>query len=102
MSAAPPRPAERLAQARALVDAGDLDGASTVCAEVIEAHPDHAAAHHLLGFVELGRERPAEAVRAFEAALRHAVIAQVNLVRVESLFFRRSSSYSWHFSFLIW
>ncbi len=59
----------RLERALTLQQAGRLDEAADLCAEVLAAEPRHIAALHLLGILEDERGRYAEAERWLAAAL---------------------------------
>jgi tetratricopeptide (TPR) repeat protein len=57
------------ARARALQAAGDLDGAERLCREILARSPRDAATLHLLGFLELQRDRPGPAAALMRQAL---------------------------------
>ncbi|HVY57722.1 MAG TPA: tetratricopeptide repeat-containing glycosyltransferase family protein [Xanthobacteraceae bacterium] len=59
-----------LAQALALLHAGELDAAECLGAEALRANPGDADALHLVGIVRLRQGRPVEALDPVAAALR--------------------------------
>lgn len=52
----------RLEQVRALQDAGDFSNSIPALREILESHPDHAEANHLLGVALVQTQRPTLAI----------------------------------------
>jgi len=63
------RLSQALAQGREHHQAGRLEVAGRIYAEILEQQPRHADALHLLGVIALQRGRPAEAIALIEQAL---------------------------------
>lgn len=55
-----------------LLEADDLDAAQQRLTDIIQQHPDHATAHHLLGDLHIKRHQPDDATACYLAARQHA------------------------------
>lgn len=67
----PEDPHAQIEFASLLLEADALDDAHTQLTDLLQQHPDHATAHHLLGDLHIKRSEPADATRCYQAARHH-------------------------------
>ena len=79
--------------------AGDWEGAASLCATLLETAPDDVDALHLLGILQSRLGKPAEAVRLIENALKQApdhVAALSNLALILAQLGRREEALAYY------
>lgn len=73
------QPAEPLAEARALLQRGDLAGAKANLSGYLQAHPEAADAHFLLGYVLFREKMPKESLAEFTAGAKTQQVSAADL-----------------------
>ena len=73
------QPAASLAEARALVQRGDLAGAKADLSGYLQVHPEAAEAHFLLGYVLFREKMPKESLAEFTAGAKTQQVSAADL-----------------------